>query len=85
METYIKKMTEIVKKHYEANNKSIFPADVRLQYLSRVGCDTHAIFTTGVIYSRMCLYEVVYYQDFDKFRVFCYKFSERFGVDNVTD
>lgn len=81
METYIKKMTEIVKKHYVANHESAYPNDIRLQSWEEVNYAVYAIFRVG-IGPEMCLYEVIHSLDFDEFRVFCYKFSERFDVDN---
>ena len=84
METYIKKMTEIVKEHYKANHESAYPNDVRLQSWAKVNYGVCAIFSIG-IGPEMCLYEVFHLLDFDEFRVFCYKFNERFDVDNVDD
>ena len=84
METYIKKMTEIVKKHYVANHESAYPNDVRLQSWANVNYGIYAIFHVG-IGTEICLYEVIYLLDFDEFRVFCYKFNERFDVANAND
>lgn len=80
METYIKKMTEIVKEHYEANHESIYPNDVRLQSCSLFNNDVRTIFHVGVVDMEMCLYEVIYFSDYDGFRVSCYKLNERFNV-----
>ena len=44
METYIKKMTEIVEKHYKANHESAYPNDVRLQSWANVNYGVCAIF-----------------------------------------
>ena len=79
METYIKKMTKIVEKHYKANHESAYPINVRLQSWAKVNYDICAFFRVG-IGPEMCLYEVIYLLDFDEFRVFCYKFNERFDV-----
>ena len=81
METYIKKMTEIVEKHYVANHESAYPNDVRLQSLANVNYGVCAIFHVG-IGTEMYLYEVIYLLDFDEFRVLCYKFIERFDVND---
>lgn len=78
---YIKKMTEIVEKHYKANHESAYTNDVRLQSYANVNYGVCAIFRVG-IGTEMCLYEVIYLLDFDEFRVFCYNFNERFDVDN---
>ena len=71
METYIKKMTEIVKKHYESTHTPVYPNDVRLNSFQFVNGDVHATFHVGVVDMEMCLYEVVYFLNFDEFRVFC--------------
>ena len=81
METYIKKMTEIIKKHYKDNHKYIFLGDAELKYCTMVNGDIHAIFYVGNIYTEMYLYKVIYYQDIDKFRVLYYKLEELFDVD----
>lgn len=80
MKTYIKKMTKIVKKHYKANHESTFPIVVRLQSWAQVNYGFCAFFHVG-LGTEMCLYEVIYLLDFDKFKVFCYKFNERFDVN----
>lgn len=82
MEAYIKKMAEIVEKHCKDNHKSIYFTDARLQSCTMVNCDIYATFTVGIIYDEMYLYKVIYYQDLDNFRVFCYKLDEMFDVED---
>lgn len=81
METYIKKMTEIVKKDHEANHKYIHPNDISLWSCTTFNYDIHAIFHVGVNEMEMYLYEVIYFPDFDEYRVFCYKLNDQFDVD----
>lgn len=81
METYVKKMTEIVEKHCKDNHKSVYFTDARLQSCEIVNGDIYATFNVGFTHTEMYLYKVIYYTDFDNFRVFCYKLDEAFDVD----
>lgn len=81
METYIEKMTEIVKEHYESNHESFCPNKVRFITYTMNNYNVRAIFCVGLIDKEMCLYEVIYFPDFDKFRVFCFNYSDQFDVN----
>lgn len=80
MEAYIRKMVEIVKKHYEANHTSVHSNDVRLQSFNFVNGDVYATFHVGVVAMDLCMYEVIYFLEYDEFRVFCYKLAEHFDA-----
>lgn len=82
MEMYIKKMTEIVKKHCKDNHKSVYFSDARLHSCEIVNGNIYATFYVGIVYTEMYLYKVIYYQDLDKFRVLCYRLDELFDVDD---
>ena len=82
METYIKKMTEIVEKHYKDIHKSDCFNKARLQSCATVNGNIYATFNVGYTYTEMYLYKVIYNTDFYKFRVLCYKLDELFDVDD---
>lgn len=81
MEAYIKKMREIVTNHYEHSHCAVWPNYVMLDSFQFVNGDVHATFHVGVTSAEMCLYEVIYFQNYNEFRVFCYKYTEQFDVD----
>ena len=81
MEAYIKKMREIVTNHYEHSHCAVWPNYVMLDSFQFVNGDVHAIFHVGVTNAEMYLYEVIYFSNYNEFRVFCYKYTEQFDTN----
>lgn len=81
MDSYIEKMREIVTNHYEHSHCGVWPNYVTLDSFQFVNGDVHAIFHVGVTRAEMYLYEVMYFRIYNKFCVFCYKYTEQFDTN----
>lgn len=81
METLIKKMTEIVKNHYKPRHAHDYVCNVWLNSFQFMDGDIHATFRVDTA-KEMYLYEIIYFLEYDGFRVFCFKLDDQFDMND---
>ena len=82
METIVYKMREVALKHYRKRyDRNANPDSMLLTSYKLLNGDFECFFTAGHS-EELVLYQIIWYRDYNEYRVFCFRMTEMYDTND---